>query len=45
MGRVSFAQFADTEQIDTIVTDQIEAKDQLLIEHAGIALVVTSGQH
>jgi DeoR family transcriptional regulator, fructose operon transcriptional repressor len=42
IGKVSFAQFASSEQIDALVTDQIESKDRDLIERAGIELVVAS---
>jgi DeoR family fructose operon transcriptional repressor len=42
IGKVSFAQFAKSEQIDALVTDQVEPKDRELIERAGIELIVAS---
>ena len=42
LGRVSFAQFATTDQINVLITDRVEASEQLLIEKSGVELLVAT---
>ncbi|HUV06381.1 MAG TPA: DeoR/GlpR family DNA-binding transcription regulator [Spirochaetia bacterium] len=41
-GNTSFAQFATLDQIDTIITDSIDAKDYRKLEESGIDVIVAS---
>jgi DeoR family fructose operon transcriptional repressor len=42
IGRVSFVQFAGPHQIDTLVTDQLDQKEEMLVENTGIELMLAT---